>query len=381
MRLGVFSDWYLPGIKGGGRVTALANMVASLGNTIEIYIVTRNHDVGSKASYEAVGAGEWNRIGSAQVFYFHSISLLALRKLTVGSAFDVIYLNSIFSRLSLRVYLLKLLGLVRCPVIIAPHGELNSGALRTKRGRKLLFLRAAGECGLFKKALWHATTDDERKEILAVFPKANEKKVYVAGNIVISPNSTTGFKEKEPGTVTFLFVGRITPKKNLHDAIRFISQLAGQITFDIYGPIEDQSYWTECCQLLSGLPRHVKASYSGSLDPLKVHEVLTKGHFFVFPTWGENFGYAVIEALSAGCPVISSSPTPWQKAVEEGAVWGIPLSNEAEWVRTLQQCVDMDQSCYSQTVDRARRFAEAENSQSRAKTETLAMFQWAAKQR
>jgi glycosyltransferase involved in cell wall biosynthesis len=375
MRLCVFSDWYLPGAKGGGRVTALANLVASVGTELEISIVTRNHDVGSDSPYETVRTDAWNRIGCAQVFYSHSMSLLALRKLVASSAVDIIYLNSIFSRLSLRVYLLRLLGLVRCPVIIAPHGELNAGAMRIKRGRKLLFLRVAGKCGLYEGALWHATTDDEKKEILAIFPKVNEKDVFVARNIVILPELTVGPKEKTPGHATFLFVGRIGPKKNLRDAIKFISRLSGHVSLGIYGPVEDEHYWKECCRLLRELPCHIKAEYCGLLEPSEVHAALTRGHFFVFPTWGENYGYVVIEALGAGCPVICSSPTPWQKVVEAGAAWGIPLSNELEWVGTLQRCVDMDQQHYSKMAIWARRLAEEESRVQNAKIETLAMFQ------
>src|ERR1700686_4001568 len=342
MRLCVFSDWYFPGAKGGGRVTALANLVASLGETLEISIVTRNHDVGSDSPYEAVGTDTWNRIGFVQIFYSRSMSLLALRQVLAASAADVIYLNSLFSRLSLRVYLMRLLGCVRCPVIIAPHGELNAGALRTNKGRKLLFLRVAGECGLYKKALWHATSDDEKVKILTIFPKVNEKDVFVARNIVILGDFIADPAEKVPGRVIFLFIGRIGPHKNLRDAIKFISQLSGEVRFCIYGPIEDEGYWKECCRLLGELPCHVKAEYCGLLEPSEVHAVLAKGHFFVFPSWGESYGYVVIEALGAGCPVICSSPTPWQKAMDAGVAWGIPLSNDLEWVETLQRGVDMD---------------------------------------
>ena len=42
MRLRVFSDWYLPISRPrGGRVTALANLVTSLGDQLDISIVTR----------------------------------------------------------------------------------------------------------------------------------------------------------------------------------------------------------------------------------------------------------------------------------------------------------------------------------------------------
>lgn len=377
MRLGVFSDWYCPSARGGGRVTALANLVVSLGRELEIRIVTRNHDVGSDSAYETVRTDAWNSVGPAQVFYFRSTSLWALRRLVADSALDIIYLNSMFSRLSLRVYLLRLLGLVRCPVIIAPHGELKAAALRTKRIRKLLFLRAAGKCGVYKKALWHATTDEERMEIVNIFPGVNKKDVFVAGNIVILPELTVNVREKAPGQVTFLFVGRIGPHKNLRDAIKFISRLSGRVRFYIYGPVENEDYWKECCLLTRGLPSHIQAEYYGPLDPSEVHGALAKGHFFLFPTWGENYGYVVIEALAAACPVICSSPTPWQRVTEAAAGWDIPLSNESEWVATLQRCVDMDQACYSQMAIQARRFAEAESSQDQAKAATLAMFQWA----
>ena len=380
MRLRVFSDWYLPGARGGGRVTALANLVTSLGDQLDISIVTRNHDLGSDSPYEGVGTDQWNQADRAQVFYAGSISMSALRRLVCDPALDIIYLNSLFSRMSLRVCLLGFLGL-RCPLMIAPHGELNAGALQTKRRRKWLFLYAAATCGFFKKALWHATSDEEKIRILATFPQMSERDVFVAKDLVSSPTVAPRPQEKPPGRATFLFIGSIGPHKNLRDAIKFIALLSGQIRFRIYGLVEDKAYWQKCGQLLRELPGHVKAEYCGPLEPGDVHAVLVGGHFFLFPTWGKSYGYAVIEALGAGCPVICSSPTPWQQAVEARAAWSIPLDNPQGWLDVMQKCVDLDQADYSQMAMRAQKFAEEESNRDQPKLETLAMFQQAVEPR
>lgn len=375
MKLRVFSDCYLPGAKGGGRVTALANLVASLGDKLDISIVTRNHDAGSDSPYESVGTDKWNQIGHAQVFYARSISILALRRLANDATVDVIYLNSIFSRLSVRICLLRFLGLVRQPVIISPHGELNAGALLTKRGRKWLFLRAAGRGGFYKRALWHATSDEEKRRILASFPNVNARDVFIASDPASLPGLTAGARKKIPGQVTFIFMAPIGPHTNLQEAIKFISRLSGEIGFHIYGPVEDESYWRECSRLLKELPGHVKAEYRGRLEPGDMRAALSEGHFFLFPAWEKNYGYVVIEASSVGCPVICSHPTPWQQAVDAGAAWSIPLANPLDWVAAMQKCVDMDQAGYSQMAMRAQQFTKEESSRTQAKLETLAMFQ------
>jgi glycosyltransferase involved in cell wall biosynthesis len=47
----------------------------------------------------------------------------------------------------------------------------------------------------------------------------------------------------------------------------------------------------------------------------------------VLPTYNENFGYVILEALLAGCPVILSDQPPWRDLEARQVGWTIPLAS------------------------------------------------------
>jgi glycosyltransferase involved in cell wall biosynthesis len=123
-----------------------------------------------------------------------------------------------------------------------------------------------------------------------------------------------------------VFISRISPKKNLLFALRMLQSVLGDISFDIYGPIEDARYWNRCEKAIGTLPPNVRVKYMGMVEHEKVGEVFAEHDLFLFPTLGENYGHVICEALSAGCPVLISDQTPWRHLQEEGAGWDIPLA-------------------------------------------------------
>jgi glycosyltransferase involved in cell wall biosynthesis len=76
-----------------------------------------------------------------------------------------------------------------------------------------------------------------------------------------------------------------------------------------------------------------------------VPSTLQQYHFFYLPTWGENFGHAIAEALNAATPVIISDKTPWQNLHEQHAGWDLPLDSHS-FTTVLQQCLLMDHTSY-----------------------------------
>jgi glycosyltransferase involved in cell wall biosynthesis len=165
---------------------------------------------------------------------------------------------------------------------------------------------------------------------------------------------------KRGGHVRFLFISRISRIKNLHGALQLLSQLDGEIEFDIYGP-KDEDYWRECEKLI---PKNVSVSYSGCLAPEEVLPAFQRGHFFLFPTEGENFGHVIFESLAAGCPPITTTDTPWRgiNIVEAGFCFPFvrPL-----WLTILQSCVDMGGDEYRDMALNAHRYAQEWHAQQR----------------
>jgi len=82
-------------------------------------------------------------------------------------------------------------------------------------------------------------------------------------------------------------------------------------------------------------------------------------HFLVLPSLGESFGHVIVEALAAGCPLIISDTTPWQRLEEKGIGWDIPLDDVGRWREILNLCLNMDDVTYRKMSLNARRFIEA----------------------
>ena len=62
---------------------------------------------------------------------------------------------------------------------------------------------------------------------------------------------------------------------------------------------------------------------------------------FVLPSYSENFGMAIAEALSCGVPVITTEYTPWHFLNESRTGWCIPL-NKDNLKRALREAINMD---------------------------------------
>jgi glycosyltransferase involved in cell wall biosynthesis len=380
----IVADWYLPGYKAGGLVTSLANVVESLGESFEFFVITRDRDLTDAQPYSGVQRNEWVSTGKAMVLYTADISFPHLRRRILELAPDIIYLNSFFSVLTIKTLCMRILGLLPgCGIILAPRGEFSPGALNLKRRRKWLYRNLALRGGLYHDLVWHASSELEQEHTDAMLRKMGLKQpcIHVAWESP-SPDwlrTTNGPAKpaKAPGAARFLFLSRISPMKNLLFALSVLGELTGHLECDVVGPIDDHTYWQECEKRAKTLPVNVSVGYRGAIPHESVPRVAEGYHFFVLPSLGENFGYAILEAMAAGCPVVVSDRTPWQDVQARGAGWYLPLENRELWRCVLQQCVDMDQNAYQTLSLRTRQYVAEWSISNRHYEETVRLFRLA----
>ena len=149
---------------------------------------------------------------------------------------------------------------------------------------------------------------------------------------------------KSAGHVTFIFLSRISPKKNLYGILKMLGYLSGNIHFTIVGPVRDEDYWRKCLDAIEQLPENVFVHVSGSVPHEKVHTLLSQHHFFILPTLGENFGHAILEAMAAGTPVIISDQTPWRNLKNQSAGWDIALEGQVSDITLYGQAKEFANS-------------------------------------
>jgi len=375
-RILIFVEYYLPGFKAGGPLRSVDGLVSGLGDEFDFRIVTRSHDDGEKEPFSGVRIDGWNRVGHAQVFYASNRNLTTrgLANRIREASPDAIYLNGCFGPMAVRLLCARRLGIVpRLPILVAPRGEFSSGALRLKRFKKRLFLLFAKYTRLFDGIVWQASSPLEEADILNTV--GSNARLQIAGDLFTQlshPNESR--PAKRCGAARFVFLSRIDRKKNLDFALRLLASLDGDVSFDIYGPITDATYWRECEEGIRRLPVSVQVTYHGAVPHHAVASVLASAHFFILPTRGENFGHAILEALTVGCPPLVSDQTPWFQSGDTAAGRSIPLDDVERWRRELQRCIDMSQEEYSSISVLTRRVAQTEIRESPSRAQNKKML-------
>lgn len=359
-RVLIVQDYYLPGEKCGGPVWAIANMVERLGDRFEFLIAAVNRDINSATPYPGILPNTWKTVGKARVFYASKLSYRTLRRLIRQCAPHVLHLNGFFCRTTMKAVISSHLHSgSRIPVVLAPHGEFSEGALGLKSIRKRAYISLARKFSLYSKVLWQASSAWEEKDIRrTIGEKCN---IHIAPDV---PSPSEKYEDlqtqpppKSPDHLRLVFLSRVTPQKNLCRAIEMLQGVRGKIEFDIFGPIEDAAYWQKCLEAIGTLPPWITVRYCGLIPHERVLDVLSQYHLFFLPTLGENFGYAILEALTAGCPVLISDRTPWRNLSAQRVGWDLPLEKPEAWQTALRQAAAMDGNTYATFSSAARKLA------------------------
>ncbi|MFI5411069.1 glycosyltransferase [Kaistia sp. UC242_56] len=321
-------------------------MVDQLGSEFDFRVVTADRDLGDLSAYVGVEVNSWNVCGRAQVFYRSpgppGWSALLEQLATID--YDLIYLNSLFGTdAALRPLLYRRLGrLLRRPVLLAPRGELNVGALQLKRLKKKTFLSISRPLGVYSGLFWQGSSAVEADRI-ALEMTAPHERIFVAPDLTgCATDITSGSAVRSNGhQLHIVFLSRVSPMKNLRQALAVLAQVSRPVSFDIYGPIEDRTYWKECEVAIASLPPHIVVRYGGEVVPADVEKTLSAYDLFFLPTLGENYGHVIREALSAGVPTLISDRTPWRGLAEKGAGADIPLEQPEAFVAWIEAFADL----------------------------------------
>lgn len=336
----VFLDHYLPGFRFGGIVTAVAAMVERLGDQLEFFIVTAPWDEHSQEIYRGIKVNGWNAVGKAQAFYTDDHSAAELRRLVREVQPDVVYLNSFWSAWTVRVLWFRKLGwLPRVPVVLAPRGTFHPSALAIKARKKRLYRTLSDLLRLSSDVCWHASSEHERQDIERY--SGADAKIVVAPDLC-SAITTNDFQSRKIfGKLRAVAISRLAPIKNFEFLIVALQEARGEVELDLFGPIDEPSYWERLQREIKRLPSNIRVQYAGLVIKEEVAAKLQEYDVHALPSQGENFGYSIVEALSAGVPVVISDQTPWHGLEAARAGFDLPLIRE-QWTRCLQRLVEMD---------------------------------------
>ena len=358
----VFIDWYLPGFKAGGPIRSVAAIIHALKDEADFSIVTEDRDFGDDVPFSTIKTNCWTTSPDGVSIFYCSPDLKTengIKKILSEKKHDTIYFNSLFSG-KFTINPLRLISKmnIQSKIILAPRGMLGKGALNIKPLRKKIFLNYSRVFGLYKNITWHASSEQEADEIRKSF--GEQTSIVVAMNLSLLQSTERKTKIKNRGEVKFVFLSRISRKKNLLFALQLLKEIPSKdkVSYDIIGPIEDAAYWNVCLGAIAQLPEHVSVNILEAIPPDQIQKTLSEHHFFLFPTEHENFGHVILEALNAACPVIISDQTPWRNLEKEKCGWDVTLSDKYEWRKVIETAIRMDQKEYDVWSENAMKKAK-----------------------
>lgn len=360
----IFIKYYLPAYKCGGPVRTISNLVDHLGDCLDFRIVCSDRDSLEESSFPGIVVDAWNQVGRASVFYASPdfMTYRNIERLLRDTAHDVLYFNSFFhpSFTFLPLLAYRLRSKMREPIIVAPRGEFSPNALAIRKWKKRLYFGFSRLLGLYRDVTWQASSEYESADIRRALGVTDEA-IVVASNLPPIVSNQKMAVEVEPeegnGVLRVVFLSRVSLMKNLDFALEVISMVRIPIIFDVFGLINDSSYWERCRALADCLPENVSFQYRGVVEHQHVHAVLQRYDLFFLPTLGENYGHVIHEALLAGTPALISDRTPWRDLEEAGVGWVCPLDDPDAFAAVIEGMALRARKDRLAQRDRARAYA------------------------
>jgi glycosyltransferase involved in cell wall biosynthesis len=338
----VLIDWYKPFFKAGGPVRSLVNMVEHLHKEVDLHIVTGDRDYMEERSPEGLRKDGWVKGDRGEMIWYASRQgrTLCNWMALLAQDWDVVYINGIFSKWS-TIVPLWLLRKSKQRRIVVVRGMLARGPMRQGAHKKRLFLIGMKAAGAFNGVEFQATNEEEVRDIKRWIGK--DAKVHLVPNLPRRQQAASpAIVRKKKGELHLISPARIAEEKGTLFAIERLAKLKGEVRFDLHGTVYDQGYWAKCEAAIAALPPNVKVELKGQLDNEAVMPRIAQAHVLFMPSTGENFGHAMLEALSVGRPLLISDRTPWRNLEEEKAGWDLPLEAPERFEQVLQELVDLD---------------------------------------
>lgn len=356
-RILIFNGYYHPAKNYGGPITSIENTVSTCSDEFDYYIVCYNHDFRSREPFQ-VEINQWGQIGRAQVLYvphgFLDFSYNRMRSLLLSVNPSIIWFSGVLTP-NYKIVATRCARKLKIPVLFSPRGEVSADRVRLKSYKKIPYLKLIRLFRLYKDCYFHATSVDEEIGLIKYFnPLKNH--LFNVSNISLPLQVLEEGYVKEKDVLKVIFFSRVHEVKNLLFAIQCVSKCTKAIIFDIYGPIESESYWNECLSAISDAPKNVVITYRGVLSSSSKRKVIQQHDCFLFPTINENYGHVIAESLANSRPVILSKyTTPWDD-LNNRAGYAIPLSEPDLFTTKLDYLASLDDAEFKKLISHTKEY-------------------------
>ena len=268
------------------------------------------------------------------------------------------------------------------PLIVSPRGMLEPWALQQKRWKKQTAWWLYQRRDLRSARCLHATAEAESKQFRRLGLK--QPIVMVPNGVFIPPEQQMVRQESQGRRIRrALFLSRLHPKKGLLNLVKAWaeiqkSEIENRRPKDwellIVGPDEGGHLAEVRVAVASyGLERQIH--FQGEITGKAKNQCYAGADLFVLPSFSENFGLVVAEALSCGVPVITTKGTPWEELRIRRCGWWIDIGVEP-LAAALREATLLSDQEREEMGRRGRRLVREKYSWPQIGRDMLAAYQW-----
>ena len=259
--------------------------------------------------------------------------------------YEIIHQHGIWTTLS--IYSLKVSKKYNIKTVIQPHGYLEPYRLNISKLKKKISYSLYERYNIDNSSALIACSESEGSHLKNRFPYKDIAVIpngisddFINTTVLMSP-----FKKEKR---RLLFISQIIPIKGLERLFKIIHHIGTEkfnyyeLIISGYGPITYISYLQK---LLNDLKLSDFITFIGpKYGDEKIH-LFDTADFFVFPSYNENFGLVIAEALARKIPVLATKGTPWEDLLTHKCGFWVDNTDDgiAEGLLQIIQTTDEEQ--------------------------------------
>ena len=244
------------------------------------------------------------------------------------------------------------------PLVITPHGMLEPWALQHKKSKKKIAWHMYQKRMLHYAEVLHATGEVEAD---------NLRSLGFSQPIAVIPNGVE-YPQVLP-------CPRQKGEKGLENLLRAWAQVVRDGWILHIAGYDQNGYGAQLRRLAEELAVNASVRITGALGDEEKWQHYVDADIFVLPSFGENFGLVIAEAMAAGLVPITSKATPWRMLEQQDCGWWIDVGVDP-LVNALQESMGMGEREREQKAQRAQIAARTNFSWRNIAIKTNKLYHW-----
>ena len=258
------------------------------------------------------------------------------------------------------------------PRLVSPRGMLEPWALQYKKWKKRIAWILFQQRILRNASALHATSTSEAEQFRKL---GMSQPIFVIPNGLILPEPTGRIAPVANTTRCAVFLGRIHPVKGISLLAHAWNKLRPSgWRMRVIGP-DEANHRQELVKLVKDLGLAEQWTFEPALDGHEKWKALQSSDLFVLPSYSENFGISVAEAMGCGLPVITTRGTPWKVLEEKECGWWVPADPHSLMI-ALKDATSRTPHSLQQMGERGRRVVEERFSWNEIASAMVEGYEW-----